>query len=168
LSVDDCALLGRISFDKASHLAAGVKGRQCGKIQKVHAAQHPAPLADRRKAVVNLGDVPLGDAAYSASGKSLNYAVVPAVLPIEDFLSGRPQHSINLDHRIQLQDTTILSTKSRYMDRVIREATEIELHPNNMNKEDGLRLSRSWKSLIHTLEGRRERPIHQSQSRPGH
>jgi hypothetical protein len=38
---------------------------------------------------------------------------------------------INLGHSIQLQNTTILSTKSRYMDRMIREAIEIELHLNN-------------------------------------
>jgi hypothetical protein len=39
------------------------------------------------------------------------------------------KHSINLGHRIQLYHTTILSTKPRYMDRIIREAMEIELIP---------------------------------------
>jgi hypothetical protein len=45
---------------------------------------------------------------------------------------------------------TILCTKFRYMDRMIRKAIEIVLNPNNMNKEDGLRLSRSGKPLIHS------------------
>jgi hypothetical protein len=66
------------------------------------------------------------------------------------------EHSINLGHRIKLQHTTILSTKATYMDRVIREAIEIELHRCNMNREDGLRISRTWKPLIHTLKKRRE------------
>jgi hypothetical protein len=52
------------------------------------------------------------------------------------------EQSINLGHRIQLQNTTILSTKHRYMDRIIWEAIEIELHPNNMNREDGFCLSK--------------------------
>jgi hypothetical protein len=74
------------------------------------------------------------------------------------------EHSINLGHHIQLQDTTILSTKSRSMDQMIRETTEIELHPNNMNRDDGLHLSWSWKPFIHSLKGCRKHLIQHCQS----
>jgi hypothetical protein len=48
------------------------------------------------------------------------------------------KHSINLGHHIQLQNITILSTMSRYLNQMIREAIEIELHPNNMTREDNV------------------------------
>jgi hypothetical protein len=62
------------------------------------------------------------------------------------------QLSIHQEHRIQFHHTSILSTKTRYIDRVITEAIEIELHSHNMNREEGLRLSKSWKPLICTLK----------------
>jgi hypothetical protein len=77
------------------------------------------------------------------------------------------EHSIYVGHRIQLQDI-ILSTKFRYMDRMIKEAIEIELHPKYMNKEDGLRLSRSRKPVIHSQKGPRNPSIQHCLSRPGH
>jgi hypothetical protein len=66
--------------------------------------------------------------------------------------SAMAEHSVKLGHHTQLNNTTILFAKSRYMDWVIREATQIELHPNNMNREDGLFLSWSWRPLIHYLK----------------
>jgi hypothetical protein len=57
------------------------------------------------------------------------------------------EQSRNLEHRIQLHHTAILSTEHRYMDRIIREGTGIELHPNNTNREDRFCPSKSWKPV---------------------
>jgi hypothetical protein len=61
------------------------------------------------------------------------------------------QHSVGTGHRIQCHNTSIVDTKIRYMNRIVREAIDIELHPNNMNTEVGF-VSTSHGSLSSTIK----------------
>jgi hypothetical protein len=76
-------------------------------------------LADNRKTVVTMSDVPLEEAAYVALGKGLNYAVAPVVLPIEDLLIGVEKAVDSLPEeaaKVVLQETVRILKASRKPD----------------------------------------------------
>jgi hypothetical protein len=66
--------------------------------------------------------------------------------------SALAEHGFNHNHKILVQEFEVLFTKSGYLDRLIMEAIEVNLHPNNINREDGLILSRAWKPIIRLLQ----------------
>jgi len=62
------------------------------------------------------------------------------------------KHCIKLGHRIQFQNTIILTMRSGRMECNIREVTEIELQPNNMNREGSFSLSKLRKPHLQTVK----------------
>jgi hypothetical protein len=54
------------------------------------------------------------------------------------------EHGVNLGHRIQFHNTSVLATKTKYVDCIVMETIQIELHPNKM---DRVLISASHESL---------------------
>ena len=53
------------------------------------------------------------------------------------------EHNIGYGQQIWLSGTRILSRKLWCMGQLMREALHVELHPKNINRQDGSSLSRS-------------------------
>jgi hypothetical protein len=49
---------------------------------------------------------------------------------------------------IKFKDTEIFSKTMGYVDRPVKEATEIQLYPNNINREQGFKLRHAWNPLL--------------------
>jgi hypothetical protein len=63
--------------------------------------------------------------------------------------SALAEHSLTTKHHVNLEYTTILTKENHLFKRCIREAIEIQKHPGNLNRDNGLELSEKWLPLIH-------------------
>jgi hypothetical protein len=62
--------------------------------------------------------------------------------------------------------TQKLSGTTTYMDRIVKEAIEIQLHPRIFNREAGFGLNRTWKPIINTLRKLTQHNRADEQDRP--
>ena len=59
------------------------------------------------------------------------------------------EHFIDTGHTFSFQPKVLAKTKGKYA-RLVREAIEIYKLPNNINRDDGLRLKAAWLPTLHT------------------
>jgi hypothetical protein len=60
-------------------------------------------------------------------------------------------YSVNLDHCVILQNTSIFTRRLGCIDFTIREAVESDFHPSSVDW-GGFSISKSWKPTIHALK----------------
>jgi hypothetical protein len=61
------------------------------------------------------------------------------------------EHSINTGHKIDFNNVSVLDRASGYMDRLVKEAVQIRLNQNNINRDNGFTLSRAWNPVTKLL-----------------
>jgi hypothetical protein len=58
------------------------------------------------------------------------------------------EHSWTSSHHVCLENAKVVAKVDNYGRRKVMEALEIELNPNNLNMDDGWKLSESWRPLL--------------------
>jgi hypothetical protein len=61
------------------------------------------------------------------------------------------EHGINAGHKIYFNNISVLDRASGYMDRLIKEAIQIRLNQNNINRDNGFTLSWAWNPVTKLL-----------------
>ena len=62
------------------------------------------------------------------------------------------EHSHNTSHQVCIEKYSLIAKEDNYNKRRIREAVEIEKRNNNLNKDNCLKLSNTWKPLINKIK----------------
>jgi hypothetical protein len=64
------------------------------------------------------------------------------------------EHRFDSGHNIDFSSLSILNKASGFMDRIIKEAIEIRLHPKNFNRDSGFTLSCAWNRVEYVAYSR--------------
>jgi hypothetical protein len=126
LSAEDWDLIVRITTDKVSHLDEVMRARHGKKFSHLHKTQHPPSSQDNKKTVINLSEAPLEEAAVSALGKGLNYAVTPGHMPVKDIICGveKAIRALPIESAEEIRQETVRILKSSRVPKNILSGAE--------------------------------------------
>ena len=62
------------------------------------------------------------------------------------------KHAHIVGHHIFLENAKVIAREENLLRSKIREKIEINLNDNCLNKDDGAKISDSWKPLLHSLQ----------------
>jgi hypothetical protein len=77
------------------------------------------------------------------------------------------EHKFETGNSTDFSSMSILDTTTGYAECMIKEATEIRLHPRKFNRDRGFTLSQSWYPVINMLKQYRD-PTIQRQAQTKH
>jgi hypothetical protein len=60
-----------------------------------------------------------------------------------------PKRHLSKERHVITEEKILDSAKAGNMDQLIKEFFDLEMHPHNINRENGLTLSKSWKPPLH-------------------
>jgi hypothetical protein len=61
------------------------------------------------------------------------------------------KHSISENHAIHWEEVKVISREKKYWERITKEAIEIRLTNNNINRDGGYSLSNAWKPVLRRI-----------------
>ena len=93
------------------------------------------------------GKVYIGQIGHSLIARLKEHSVIISYRRINRY--ALVEHSYNTSHQVCIENSSLITREDNYNKRRIREAVEIE---NNLNKDDGLKLSNTWKPLINKIK----------------
>lgn len=64
------------------------------------------------------------------------------------------EHALETGHKFDFDQIRVVSREDRFFPRLIMESIEIHKHPDNINRDDGLRLKSSWYPALKTSSRR--------------